>query len=105
ADENESQASTSVALGTSNASTAFGQSVMLTATVSVTAPGAGTPTGNVNFMDGATLLQSVAVNGGGVATLTLSSLTVATHSITAVYVGDTNFAGSTSNTVSQTVNA
>jgi hypothetical protein len=41
---------------------------------------------------------------GGSASLTTSTLKVGTDSITAVYGGDSNFAGSRSNTVSQVVN-
>ena len=36
--------------------TVYGQSVTLTATVAVTTPGAGNPTGTVTFMDGTTTL-------------------------------------------------
>jgi hypothetical protein len=39
------------------------------------------------------------------ATYSTSTLSVGSHSITAVYGGDTNFAGSTSSTLTQTVNA
>ena len=45
------------------------------------------------------------VNGSGQAPFTTSSLSVGIHSITAQYVSDTsNFIGSNSNTVHQTVN-
>ena len=47
----------------------FGQSVTFTATVTVAAPGAGTPTGTVTFMDGATTLGTGTLNAAGVATL------------------------------------
>jgi hypothetical protein len=40
---------------------------------------------------------------GGVAKLSTSALSVASHSITAVYSGDTNYAASTSSTLTQTV--
>ena len=45
------------------------------------------------------------LNGSGVATLSTSSLTVGTHSITAVYSGDSIFSASTSDPVSQDVSA
>ena len=80
----------------------FGQSVTFTATVMAAAPGSGTPTGTVTFMDGTTKLGSVAL-GGRTARLMTSSLAVATHTITAVYSGDGNFTTSTSKAVSQTV--
>ena len=66
----------------------------LTATVTSTA---GTPAGTVNFMDGSSQLGSAPLNGSAIATYTTSALTDGMHSITAVYMGDTTFAGSTSN--------
>ena len=79
----------------------FGQQVTFTATVS----GSGsTPTGTVTFKDGGTSIGTGELTGGTTATFTpSSSLTLGTHTITAVYGGDTNFSGSTSNTVTQTV--
>ena len=81
----------------------FGQSVTFTATVSITSPGAGTPTGTVTFQDSGTSIGTGALTGGTTATFR-SNLTVATHIITASYGGDTNFSGSTSGTFLQTVN-
>jgi X-X-X-Leu-X-X-Gly heptad repeat protein len=86
----------------------YGQSVTFTATVANIA-GAGistaTPTGSVQFMDGALLLGTPqTVSGLGTATLTTSVLTVGTHPITAVYTNlDGNFRGSTSTSFSQVV--
>ncbi|MCX6133089.1 MAG: YDG domain-containing protein [Ignavibacteriales bacterium] len=94
---------TTIALGTSAATIEYGQSVTFTATV---AP-ANAPTGTVTFNDGASVLGTGTLNGSGVATLSTSSLQVAgsSHSITAVYGGDGNFAGSTSGAVQQTITA
>jgi hypothetical protein len=78
-----------------------GQSVTFTATVTSTT--GGTLTGTVAFSDGATSLGSGPLSAG-VATLATSSLTITSHSITASYSGDTNFAASTSSALSQTVN-
>jgi uncharacterized repeat protein (TIGR01451 family) len=97
------QAATSTAVVSSANPSVFGQSVTITATVSATAPGAGTPTGTVNFFDGATNIGTGTL-AAGVATLSTSSLSVGAHSITAVYAGDTNFTGSTSPILTQTVN-
>ena len=80
----------------------FGKSVTFTATVSPVAPGSGTPTGNVTFMDGATIL-GIGTLSSGVATYTTSALLAGIRSITAVYGGDTNFSASTSPALSQTV--
>jgi len=80
-----------------------GQSVTLSAAVSPATSGVtGTPTGNVTFSDGATVLGSAAVSNG-VAHFVTSSLAVGTHSISAQYAGDTNFAASSSNAFSQVV--
>ena len=51
----------------------------------------GTPTGTVNFFDGNTQIGSGTLNASGIATLTLSGLSIGTHAITALYVGDATF--------------
>ncbi|MFQ5340583.1 MAG: Ig-like domain repeat protein [Anaerolineae bacterium] len=80
----------------------FGQTVTFTATVSAAS---GTPTGDVTFKDGAATLGTATLDGTGQATFSTSGLAVGSHpSITAVYGGDANFAGSTSAPVSHTVN-
>ena len=71
-----------------------------TATVSAAS---GTPTGTVTFKDGATTLGTGTLSGG-VATFATSSLAIGGHTVTAVYGGDTNFTGSTSPGLTQTVN-
>ena len=81
----------------------FSQSVTFTATV--TAPsGSGTPTGSVTFKNGSTTLGTSSVGANGQATLGISTLAVGAASITATYSGDANFTGSTSGTLTQTVN-
>ncbi|MCZ2341906.1 MAG: Ig-like domain repeat protein, partial [Bacteroidales bacterium] len=80
----------------------FGQSTTFTATVSVTAPGAGSPSGAVTFYDGATVLGTTALSGG-TATFSLDSLDVNNHSITAEYNGDGSFHTSISTATTQTV--
>src|SRR5271157_5729735 len=101
-------ATTTTALTADHNPAVFGQPVTYTATVSVSSPGAGTPTGTVTFKDGATVLGTGTLSGGKAAltvpSTSLTALSVGTHSITASYGGDTNDAGSTSNTVSQVVN-
>jgi hypothetical protein len=54
-------------------------------------------------MDGSTFLGTGSLSGGR-ATFQTSTLSVATHQITAVYSGDANFTGSTSAALTQTVN-
>src|SRR5207244_12388623 len=80
-----------------------GQSATFTATIAAVSPGAGTPTGTVNFLDGATVIGTGTLSAG-VATFSTGALSVATHSITAAYQGDGNFLTSTSTAVSQVVN-
>jgi hypothetical protein len=88
--------------GSPNPST-YGQSVTFTA--QVTDSSSLTPTGTVTFYDGLTALGSSTLNGSGVATFSISTLIVGTHSsITAVYGGSANFVGSTSSPWTQTVN-
>src|SRR5205085_2305790 len=99
------QDQTTTALTASPNPSIIGQSVTFTATVTANAPGAGTPTGTVQFKDGAANLGAAqALNGSGVATLSTTALNVATHPITAVYSGDVSFSSSTSPVVSQIVN-
>jgi len=95
------KASTTTSVVSSVNPSVLGQSVMLTATV--TPSGSGTPSGTVTFMDGATTLGTSTLNNSAQATFTTTALTVGSHSITAVYGGDANFAGSTSSALSQVV--
>ena len=100
------QASTTTTLVSSVNPSVYNQSVTFTATVSVTAPGSGTPTGTVQFRDNGVAIAgctSVAVSNGQ-AQCSTGTLSVGSHSITAVYSGDTNFTASTSATLTQTVN-
>jgi sugar lactone lactonase YvrE len=87
-------APTSTTLITSNAVAQFATPITLTATV--TGVSASTPSGNVNFMDGAAVLATLPLNALGVATYVNSTLTAGTHTITVAYQGDADYAGSTS---------
>src|SRR5205823_4041813 len=95
------KAASSTAVASANNPSIIGTAVTLTA--SVTSPVTGTLTGTVTFQDGAATLGTGTLSGGA-ATFTTSGLTGGTHSITAVYSGDANFAGSTSPPLVQTVN-
>ena len=82
----------------------YGQSVTFTATVASNPPGSGTPTGTVQFqIDGTNFGSAVPLVGGSATSSAITTLSVATHSITAIYSGDANFATSTG-TLTQTVN-
>ncbi len=92
------QLATTTYLTSSSPMVTYGSTVAFTATISPS-----TATGTVTFMDGALALGTGNLSGG-TATLTTSSLGGGLHpSITAVYGGDTNFTGSTSSALSQTV--
>jgi uncharacterized repeat protein (TIGR01451 family) len=91
------KAATTTALSSSINPSDIGQNVTFTATVSA---GVGTPTGTVQFKDGANNLGGAinCVAGGGntcTAQVSSSTLTTGPHTITAIYSGDTNFSGST----------
>jgi hypothetical protein len=97
------KAGTTTTLSAAPSTANMNQSVALTATV---VPGnSGVPTGTVSFLDGATQIGSASTNGSGVATFLTSTLAVGTHSITAVYGGDSNFNGSASTASSVVVTA
>jgi len=102
---------TSTTLTSSPNPSTFGQSVSLTATV--TRVGGGTPTGTVEFFDGTTLLGTFTLGGSGLSSsalapnqagLSTSALSQGTHSITAVYSGDSLDNPSTSSPLTQVVN-
>jgi hypothetical protein len=80
----------------------YGQAVTFTAVVTSTI-GAPPDGETVTFMKGTKVMGTGTLSGGS-ASFTTSTLTVSTTAIKAVYVGDSNFAGSTSNTVKQVVN-
>jgi Big-like domain-containing protein len=77
-----------------------GDDIEFTATVVVTAPGAGTPTGTVQFTDdqGADLGGPVNVSPNGEAKLKTGVLLEGSHTITATYSGDDNFSTSLGST-------
>src|SRR5207253_6243428 len=103
------KADTTTTLASSVNPSKFGQSVMFTATVSVPSPGStavASPTGTVNFSDGATLIGSGTLStgvSGTTASFSTYSLAVGSHSITATYADDANFNPSTSSVLSQVV--
>ena len=102
---------TSTTLTSSTSPSTFGQSISLTATV--TPVGGGTPTGTVEFFDGTTLLGTFTLGGSGLSSsalapnqagLSTAALSQGTHSITAVYSGDSLDNPSTSSPLTQVVN-
>ncbi len=102
--ETVNQAAAATALSASPNPAVYGQAVMLTATVSASSPGAGTPTGTVSFTgsDGTSL--GTETLSSGVATLTTSELPEGSQTITVSYSGDSDFtsgSGSGTETINQ----
>jgi PKD repeat protein len=101
------KAPTMTSVGSNHPISVFGQPVTFTATVTPTADG-----GTVAFSDGSSVIagcgtQPLTAGPGAVtATCTTAALSVggSPHSITAVYSGDTDYLGSPSAPISQTVN-
>lgn len=88
------KASTSIFVGTSAASAVFGQLVTFTVSLSVSAPGTGTPSSTVTFAIDGTAQTPVPLSNGQ-ANLSTASLPVGSHHITATYSGDANYSAST----------
>ena len=82
----------------------FGQPTSFSATVAA-GNGTSTPTGTVQFtVNGINFGAPAALGGGGVATLAgVNTLPAGTHTIGAIYSGDTNFVGSSAATKQQVV--
>ncbi len=96
------KSSSTVRLNSSLNPSTYGNSVTFTASVTCEE----TATGTVTFMDGTTVLgtSTIVDTTAAFATDTDSNLTAGSHSITAVYNGNANCNGSTSPTLTQTVN-
>ncbi len=88
------KATSTTSLSSSSNPSVLGQDVIFTARVTSSA---GTPTGAVQFrLDGIDSGSPVTLNGEGIAQLVTSSLTAATHIVSADFSGDSNFNPSTS---------
>jgi subtilase family serine protease len=107
-----SKATTVTSLSPSVTSVSANQSMTLSIAISTQSNSTQGPTGSVTFKDGTTTLgtspvapagATSAVGASGTATLSTSFTAVGTHSLTAVYSGDTNYTTSTSGAVSVTV--
>ena len=98
-----SRAATTTTLATSPNPSARKQLVALTATVAAVAPGAGTATGTVQFLEGKKKVGTATLVNG-VAALQISLNSMGSHDFTATYAGDANFAASTAPVYTHTVN-
>jgi hypothetical protein len=116
-DQNGDTATQAFAISTSQTTTALssnpspavvGQQVAFTATVAAASSGAGSPTGSVEFFDGTSPIaacRGVTGDGltAGLATCTVAYSSPGTHQITASYLGNSNFATSSSSATGLTV--
>jgi hypothetical protein len=84
------QTATTTTLSSNKLKAAEGQPVKFTANV-----GPSAATGTVQFLDGGTVIDSVALSGGS-ATLSIQTLAAGTHSVKASYLGSTGYAASVS---------
>jgi hypothetical protein len=98
--ETVSLASTATAVLSSAGRATTGQPVTFTAVVT-----GDSPTGSVQFLNGAASLGAPAALTGNISTFTTSTLTVGTHSITAAYKGDAFNSPSNSPALSEFVSA
>jgi Bacterial Ig-like domain (group 3)/FG-GAP-like repeat len=96
------QGGTTLTLGTSAASTVYGSVETFTAKVAASMAARPALTGTVSFFDGTTLLGTASVSTGS-AIFSTSALALGTHTVSAVYSGDSNFNRNTSGTVSVAV--
>ncbi len=90
------QATGTISLTSSAPSASYGTSVVLTATV------ASGETGTVTFMDGSTTLGTGTI-ASNLATLTDSTFSVGSHTLTAVWAGNTDYTAATSASLTQTI--
>jgi hypothetical protein len=103
-DAHQVKGTTTTTLASSVNPSTVGQSITLTAHVAPSGGSTGSPGGQVQFLEGATILGTRSVDGAGDAALDISSLGQGLHSITAAYQGSTTFEASTSAAVDQQVN-
>lgn len=75
----------------------------VTLTAATTAANGILPTGNITFLDGTSSIGSAPISSNGQAVLSINSLAVGTHALSAVLAASGNFATATSNTVQETV--
>ncbi len=89
----------------SSTGSVYGSFAILSATLAPVSLGIFHASSTISFFDGSTILcNAIAVDAAtGIATCNTPALTAGTHTFTAVYAGDTNFAASTSPAATITV--
>jgi YVTN family beta-propeller protein len=81
----------------------LGSSITFTATVSPATTGSASPSGTVAFFDGASKLGTATLASNLTATFTTSSLALGSHFIAASYSGDSNFSGSSTGVLVESI--
>ena len=99
--ERINQATTVTTLASSAGTSIVGTPVTLTTTV--TNNNGSTPTGYVTLKDGTAILGSHPLGANGVCSISTSMLSPGTHSVVAVYSGDTNDSVSSSTALTETI--
>jgi large repetitive protein len=94
------QTATTTTVSAGSPDSLSGKSVTLTSAVT---SASGIPSGTVSFLDNGVSLGQGTLNAKGVATISVSTLSVGGHSITAVYAGSVAYATSTSTPYSESV--
>jgi Tol biopolymer transport system component len=97
------KAATSTTVSSSQTPSFINGAVTFTATVAASPPGAGAPTGSIQFAANGTNLGSPVALSGGQASYTTSSLAPGHYAVTATYSGDSNFVSSVSSAITQAV--
>jgi len=100
---NQSQLPTTTALASTLDPSIYGQSITLTAFITPSSGSVSSPTGRVNFYDGAIIVGHAFLNAKRLASITQRFLNAGQHSLLAVYVGDSDNGASASSTLSQSV--
>jgi len=92
---------TQATLRSSSNPAALGTAVTFTTVVSnsLTTP----PTGTVNFLDGTVQIGTASLDATGLASISTSTLATGSHTITAVYIGDSQNAAATSPALTESV--
>jgi hypothetical protein len=96
-------AASKTTLISSSPNSTAGNLVTLTATVASASGSGASPTGTVTFTSNGTTIGSVPVGAGGVAALSTAALPGGVDKIVATYAGDSNYTGSASTALTQTV--
>ena len=93
---------TLVSPGVSPPNPTYGETITLSAAVNASLPWRPGPTGDVSFSDGNSQLGTVTLKGD-TASFTVSDLGAGNHSLSAVYLGDSNFLRHATTALTQTI--